>query len=205
MPRKNSGQCKKVSSKLGISVDEAFKNILRAVLIHEQGHAFTWKLSGGATYLKYKEFHIRVIEEAIAQYIAYTNAPKGNTALYEAIFSKFNEGQPLEYSAWKPLISSSSDPSSAYLTAYTWSNILKGTLTTWFPLPTPIPPLIPLLPITIRPPRTLMWRILHEFYVYLGTPWHEFFHKVIEPFMEKGVVRDELLKLIALTLLRIST
>lgn len=203
-PERMVDSAKKVSSRLGISVDEAFKNILRAVLIHEQGHAFTWKLSGGTTYLKYKEFHIRVIEEAIAQYIAYTNAPQGNAALYEAIFSKFNEEQPLEYNAWKPLISSLSDPGSAYLTAYTWSNILKGTLTTWL-LPTPIPPLIPLLPITIRPPRTLMWRVLHEFYAYLGTSWHEFFHKVIEPLMEKGVVRDELLKLIALTLLHIST
>jgi len=89
-----------ISKRLGISVDAAFKALLRSTIIHEQNHAFTWKRSDGISYSRYNEDHIRILEEFSAQVTAYSHLDD----LSKIIFTERSKDQPIEYNTWKIVI-----------------------------------------------------------------------------------------------------
>jgi len=107
-----------------LETEAAFKRLLRATLVHEQTHAYTWRESRGAAYKAYRDASFRVLEEFIAQYTAWAHLDKGGRVL----LARCSTRQPLEYRTWRFMtIIGYPHRLTSFTIAYLWSNALRGT------------------------------------------------------------------------------
>ena len=202
-PEKIWESAERIANSIGTGVETVFKALLRSVLIHEQTHAYTWKVSDGKTYDYYKIFHVRVLEEILAQYTAYTNLHRRD----KIFFTKLSEEQPIEYNTWK-ILTTNKDPYSnalSFISTFAWANYL---------IHNKLPPLhydIFLLS-SVFPPRLLLffdYDYLHHLSIRYG--FHSYFHRVLEPLLfsirrcsKSPIQIEKFLKLYAIVLLRLS-
>ncbi len=207
-PERIMESASEISEELGVDRWRVFIGLLRSVIIHEATHAYNYIGSGGESIRRYEKPYIRVLEETIAQYSAYSGL-SGEERVY---FSKKALRSTLEYNIWKTLVLP--EPYNWYASyhlSHIWSNYLvKGRK------PGTIPSLILPLILSIYP---ILYPIplsdieeIHWLYIRLGL--HGFYHEVVEPILaslysvgsrgihsEKQAV-DRYLKLLALYLLR---
>ncbi len=153
------------------------KSIIKSALIHETFHAFT-DLNGK----HYRnESWFKLIEESLANAVAYGFINKRDKIIFEEISSK----QPLEYQAYKYWWNRLKHKSELMTTCHIW---LRDNL---YGVPFMIYPLIfffipAILP--IEGYRRLLIEILHEMSIRYG--FHEFFHKVIGPMIIYGKISN---------------
>ncbi len=202
-PEKIWKHAEKIANNIGVGIETVFKGLLRSVLIHEQTHAHTWKVSDGKTYYDYRFFHVRVIEEYLAQYTAYTNLHRRDKIL----FTKLSIEQPIEYNTWK-ILTTNRDPYSnilSFMSTFAWANYL---------IHNKLPPIhydMFLFPSVFSPYLLLFfdYDYLHHLSIRYG--FHSYFHRVLEPILfnirrysKSPVQIEKFLKLYAITLLRLS-
>ncbi len=105
-PERISTLADTIAGHLGLPYDDVFAAALRAVVSHERGHALAWKLSGGASTEFYKSLPGRILEELVAQVVAYSDEPpmtcKGYI-LYRLAIDEKSSRQPIEYRLYKLL------------------------------------------------------------------------------------------------------
>jgi hypothetical protein len=207
-PERIMESAEEISGELGVNKWRVFIGLLRSVIIHEATHAYNYMGSSGENIRKYREPYIRVLEEAIAQYSAYSSL-SGEERVY---FSKKSHYSTLEYNTWKTLVLP--EPYNWYASyhlSHIWSNYLvKGRK------PDTIPPLLFPLILPIYPiPYPILWPDIEEIHwLYIRLGLHEFYHRVVEPILislyrmgsqgihsERQAV-ERYLKILALYLLR---
>ena len=203
-PEKIWKHAEKIANNIGVGIESVFKGLLRSVLIHEQTHAYTWKGSNGKTYDHYKFFHVRVIEEYLAQYTAYTNLHRRD----KIFFTKLSEEQPIEYNTWKTQITDRDLYSNvlSFISTIGWANYL---------IHNKLPPLLHeifLFPAIMFAPLFNAFYIddyLDHLHYYIR---HKYFYRVLLPTFyrirsrvgKSSIYIEKLLKLYAIMLLRFS-
>ncbi len=191
-----------IGKELGLDEDKVFRPLLRIVLAHEQAHALSWKMSRGETYREYKKMYVRVIEEALAQMVAYTNPPRrvSSKGVYEYVMLVSAKRQPVEYSTWRTLIPLLEDRLDVFTYLYMYTTMMTTKrVALLYPL-IPFPPHPLYFPVT-----PYLLRTLHAYYRMLGPFADIFFHEVIEPVMKGLRNTEDLLKIHALSLLHTYT
>ncbi|RLF04283.1 MAG: hypothetical protein DRK00_07055 [Thermoprotei archaeon] len=109
---------------LRIGAGRAFRRTLRATLVHEQVHAYTWRASRGAAYREYGASpSARVVEEFIAQYTAWAHLD----GVGKALLARQATTQPLEYRTWR-LMTTVRHPHrlASFAIARLWSSAASG-------------------------------------------------------------------------------
>ncbi len=159
-PERIKEVAEKAAEKLNVATEEAFDTLLEAVVIHEETHAFTWRVSRGETYKKYAfRDYVRIIEESLAEYSAYANLP----VEHRPVFIENNHSKPLEYIAWKAYnIRGALDKSShSFAEACYWaSKLVKNDLS--LDLTIPYHPFPSFTPLIVDPLEVLLLKELLE-------------------------------------------
>ena len=99
-PQRILNEARALAHNYGLNKAEAYKSLLKAVLLHEAGHAFSFKFSkppaiGGNS----RRFGLRTLEETFAQLFAYTNINEKD----RIVMALESKRQSAEYRAWYPL------------------------------------------------------------------------------------------------------
>ena len=179
------------ASSLGVGVQDAFRELFRSVLSHEEIHYIIWRLSGGrSTGLYSQSAAARMLEESLAQLGAYFN-PSANPLLYQRVMDEVSRLQSLEYNGWRALLLYSSGPGDAREDIIIYADAIAGVsgvhraVGAVAKLLYPYTATHPLLPLMLPPMRvSRLKHILHHIYWELGPTWHHFYHEVVEPALD---------------------